>query len=134
VQFVIHFVTNQDVRSPVQSPAIAPAKICSEFITLTMQAIEAMGTVDAQGHLSLDQPLQVSYPSRVRVIVLLETEVASGDDQADVADSQHSSAQSFLGMIDEIRAQVPAEEWKKLPTDLSKNIDHYLYGSPKVEE
>ena len=25
----------------------------------------------------------------------------------------------------------PAEEWAKLPTDLAKNHDHYLYGTPK---
>jgi len=26
---------------------------------------------------------------------------------------------------------VPDEEWKKLPSDLSRNLDHYLYGTPK---
>jgi hypothetical protein len=30
--------------------------------------------------------------------------------------------------------QVPEEEWERVPTDLSKNLDHYLYGSPKVSE
>ncbi len=30
--------------------------------------------------------------------------------------------------------QVPDEEWSKIPTDFSKNIDHYLYGAPKVSE
>ena len=106
-----------------------------------MQAIEATGTIDAQGQLSLDQPLQVTHPGKVRVIVLLPEGDRAGfngdqsnGDQPELSDSQDDSAQSFLGMIDEIRAQVPDEEWKNLPTDLSKNIDHYLYGSPKVEE
>ena len=101
-----------------------------------MQAIEATGTIDAQGHLSLDQPLQVTHPGRVRVIVLLPESDRAGfkGDQTELSESQDASAQSFLDMIDEIRAQVPDEEWKNLPTDLSKNIDHYLYGSPKVEE
>lgn len=40
----------------------------------------------------------------------------------------------FLQFVEEISAQVPQEEWKKLPSDLSKNLDHYLYGSPKDEE
>jgi hypothetical protein len=31
----------------------------------------------------------------------------------------------------EIGASVPVEEWAKIPTDLSKNLDHYLYGAPK---
>jgi Arc/MetJ-type ribon-helix-helix transcriptional regulator len=30
--------------------------------------------------------------------------------------------------------QIPMEEWSKVPTDLSKNLDHYLYGSPKASE
>ena len=39
----------------------------------------------------------------------------------------------LLERIKEIQAQVPAEEWDKLPHDGSINHDHYLYGSPKVE-
>ncbi|MGA2170584.1 MAG: type II toxin-antitoxin system ParD family antitoxin [Terracidiphilus sp.] len=30
--------------------------------------------------------------------------------------------------------QIPMEEWSKVPVDLSKNLDHYLYGSPKDSE
>ena len=106
-----------------------------------MQAIEATGTIDAQGQLSLDQPLQVTNSARVRVIVLLPegnravfNSDPSNGNPVESSESQNDSAQSFLRLIDEIRAQVPDGEWKKLPTDLSKNIDHYLYGSSKVEE
>ena len=35
--------------------------------------------------------------------------------------------------IDELIARTPEEEWAKLPKDGAKNIDHYLYGSPKLE-
>jgi len=34
----------------------------------------------------------------------------------------------------EIGASVPEEAWAKIPTDLSKNIDHYLYGAPKEKK
>jgi hypothetical protein len=52
-----------------------------------------------------------------------------------IADSQQSpSLPSFLQFVDEISAQIPNEEWEKLPKDLSKNLDHYLYGAPKDEE
>ena len=34
----------------------------------------------------------------------------------------------------QIGAEVPQEEWAKVPGDLSKNVDHYLYGSPKLED
>lgn len=34
-------------------------------------------------------------------------------------------------VIREISAEVPDEEWAKLPTDGAEQHDHYLYGSPK---
>lgn len=54
------------------------------------------------------------------------------ENQASVP-SQTESIPSFLSLIEEISSQVPQEQWAKLPSDLSKNLDHYLYGSPKAE-
>lgn len=34
----------------------------------------------------------------------------------------------------EIGASVPDEELDKLPRDLSKNLDHYLYAAPKEKQ
>jgi len=31
----------------------------------------------------------------------------------------------------ELRQSIPAEEWDKLPIDGAKQLDHYIYGSPK---
>jgi antitoxin (DNA-binding transcriptional repressor) of toxin-antitoxin stability system len=31
-----------------------------------------------------------------------------------------------------IAQQVPDEDWKRVPSDLAKNLDHYLYGTSKV--
>lgn len=98
-----------------------------------MQAFETTGTIDQTGRLTLDQPLQIAHSAKVRIIVLLSENVNADSAQTEPSEEDFS-AQGFLNMIDEIRAQVPDEEWKKLPTDLSKNIDHYLYGFPKVEE
>jgi hypothetical protein len=39
----------------------------------------------------------------------------------------------LLERVKEIQAQVPTEEWDKLPHDGSINHDYYLYDSPKVE-
>jgi excisionase family DNA binding protein len=36
--------------------------------------------------------------------------------------------------VAEIGREIPDEEWAKLPNDASKNLDHYLYGAPKVDE
>lgn len=37
-------------------------------------------------------------------------------------------------IIRDLGQQVPPEELAKLPTDLAKNLDHYLHGAPKVSE
>ena len=34
-------------------------------------------------------------------------------------------------VLAELAAEVPAEEWDRLPADLSDQLDHYLYGHPK---
>jgi hypothetical protein len=40
----------------------------------------------------------------------------------------------FWEEIIELGASIPKEEWDKVPKDLAKNLDHYLYGAPKEEE
>lgn len=37
-------------------------------------------------------------------------------------------------IADDLTADVPDSEWDKIPTDLVRNLDHYLYGAPKDEE
>jgi len=39
----------------------------------------------------------------------------------------------FWKRIIEIGAQVPPEEWAKIPKDLARNFEHYMYGGPKEE-
>lgn len=34
-------------------------------------------------------------------------------------------------VLGELAKEVPDEEWRNLPPDLSDNLDHYLYGTPK---
>lgn len=45
--------------------------------------------------------------------------------------SYDKTAKPIWEIAKEIAATVPDEEWGKLPSDLSKNLDHYLYGKPK---
>ncbi|MEN6575095.1 MAG: hypothetical protein ABFD90_02040 [Phycisphaerales bacterium] len=33
-------------------------------------------------------------------------------------------------VLSSIASEVPEEEWRKLPADLTDNLDHYLYGTP----
>jgi hypothetical protein len=41
------------------------------------------------------------------------------------------TAKPVWELISEIRAEVPEKDWDQLPTDLSKELDHYLYGTPR---
>ncbi|MFO0125955.1 MAG: hypothetical protein ACK54J_01760 [Pseudanabaena sp.] len=48
-----------------------------------MRAVEATGTIDRQGNLSLDQPFDVDISGRVRVIVLFAEPVQELEDDPD---------------------------------------------------
>jgi len=41
------------------------------------------------------------------------------------------AARPIEDVITELAAQVPQADWDKLPDDLTDNLDHYLYGTPK---
>ena len=48
----------------------------------------------------------------------------------------HRTVPQELSVWDEIAAlgrEMPDEEWAKIPNDASINLEHYLYGAPKVE-
>jgi hypothetical protein len=40
----------------------------------------------------------------------------------------------LLKLAEMATQDIPEEAWKDLPPDFSINLDHYLYGAPKVEE
>jgi len=40
---------------------------------------------------------------------------------------------TFWDDLGDIGKRIPAEEWDKLPRDLSKNFDHYAHGSPRQD-
>jgi len=43
-----------------------------------------------------------------------------------------SSAPSLDITFAAIARDVPDKEWERVPTDLAKNLDHFLYGTSKV--
>jgi hypothetical protein len=59
---------------------------------------------------------------RLRVIVLPEEENGA---------SAEEGSPSIEEKIERLMADVPEEEWAKLPPDLTDNPDHYIYGTPK---
>lgn len=44
------------------------------------------------------------------------------------------TAESLLEMVSCVRERIPEQEWERIPSDLSKNLDHYLYGAEKTEK
>ncbi|HEX5316169.1 MAG TPA: hypothetical protein VFX22_05905 [Candidatus Kapabacteria bacterium] len=42
--------------------------------------------------------------------------------------------QNLLKRMDERWAKIPEEERAKIPIDGALNLDHYLYGAPKISE
>jgi hypothetical protein len=46
-------------------------------------------------------------------------------------DSFDDKARPIWEIVAEMGAEIPEEEWKKVPTDLARNHDHYLYGAAK---
>lgn len=42
-------------------------------------------------------------------------------------------ARPIWEVIEELGKSVPEEEWDKIPRDAARNLDHYLYGTPKEE-
>jgi hypothetical protein len=46
-------------------------------------------------------------------------------------DAPNSAARPIEEIAAQLAAEVPAEEWDRLPADLTDNLDHYLYGTPK---
>lgn len=44
------------------------------------------------------------------------------------------NTQPIWEIASKIGTSIPDKEWEKVPADLSKNLDHYLYGTPKADE
>lgn len=50
------------------------------------------------------------------------------------SDSPSEEPNVLLKLAEMATRDMPEEAWKDLPPDFSINLDHYLYGAPKVEE
>ena len=65
---------------------------------------------------------------------LLFIKAKTNQDNFQTSSSETCEVPSFLNFIDQVNSEIPAQEDAQLPKDLSKNLDHYLYGSSKEEE
>ena len=53
-------------------------------------------------------------------------------DEEKTVSGQSDAALDLTAKLESIASDVPEAEWQKVPSDLSQNIDHYLYGSRKI--
>ena len=51
--------------------------------------------------------------------------------RAEVVAPQNASAPTIEQQVAAIWADLPAEEWSKLPADLTDHLDQYIYGAPE---
>lgn len=86
-------------------------------------------TIKPGGTIEITDP---SFPpgQEAEVTVVVETGRRVAGDKS----SQAVDARPIWERVVEIGAAVPPEDWARVPRDLSKNLDHYLYGAPKEED
>ena len=49
-----------------------------------------------------------------------------------MASSQRpDTGQALLSLVDKVLGDMPETEWDKLPSDLSDQHDHYIYGTAR---
>lgn len=96
--------------SPEQEVQVTSA--LRDHRTLRLQVI-GRGEVSPQGTV-----LRVTQVEELKLLPLGETPYDEG-------------ARPIEDVLTELAAEVPQEDWRKLPPDLTDNLDHYLYGTPK---
>lgn len=90
-----------------------------------VHAIKEKLTILKQGELDIRHP-QLTAGAEAEVIILIERPAPPEE-----AEPGRSAGRPIWEVAEEIARTVPDEVWARVPTDLSKNLDHYLYGAPK---
>lgn len=72
------------------------------------------------------EPVQLPEKCEVRIEYHIPVE---GAIQSPACDADELSIEDELARIG---AEVPPEEWARVPADLTDQLDHYVYGTPKV--
>ncbi|HVF59959.1 MAG TPA: hypothetical protein VNJ70_09150 [Thermoanaerobaculia bacterium] len=84
--------------------------------------------VEKQGSIEIRHP-DLTAGSDAEVIILIDTPAPAAG-----TGPEEAPRQPIWEVAAEIAGTVPDDVWKSVPTDLSKNLDHYFYGAPKDED
>jgi hypothetical protein len=105
-------------------------RIVAEFTTAQERTITDALREHATRRLRVKANAEVARTGRIKRVASVESLTV---EPAEVAASA-SPSKPIWEIAVEIGASVPAEEWAKVPTDLAKNLHHYLHGAPKESD
>lgn len=94
-----------------------------------IQAIKERVRIKPGGVIEIAHP-ELPPGEEAEVIVMLDPMNEKPAEKA----ALDASTRPVWEIVAEIGAAVPDSEWAKVPRDLAKNLDHYLYGATKEEE
>ena len=68
---------------------------------------------------------------KVRILSTAEQEEVLEIVEDKLSASERTESRPIWEVITEISSRIPEEEWAKIPSEGTINVDHYLYGAPK---
>ena len=105
-------------------------KIVAEFTTEQEQTITEALREHASRRLRLKANAEVARTGRIKRVASVESLTV----EPTAAAAPVPSSKPIWEVALEIGASVPEQEWAKVPTDLAKNLHHYLHGAPKESD
>ena len=79
----------------------------------------------------LDQAPDFLIREVLNFFLFIKTRTNEISKQEPIQKAKESNIPDFLSFIDQVNSEIPAET--NIPKDLAKNLDHYLYGTPKEQ-
>jgi hypothetical protein len=79
----------------------------------------------------LDQAPDFLIREVLNFFLFIKTRTNEISKQEPIQKAKESNIPDFLSFIDQVNSEIPSET--NIPKDLAKNLDHYLYGTPKEQ-
>jgi hypothetical protein len=79
----------------------------------------------------LDQAPDFLVREVLNFLLFIKTRTNEILKQESIQKTKESNIPDFLSFIDQVNFEIPTET--NIPKDLAKNLDHYLYGTPKEQ-
>ena len=106
---------DEECLSPIQTMTPEPLKVSQwEATIMVYRGHVENGTIRLEGSVVLPEGVEV----RVEVATAAKEEF-------------EPNAPTIEEKLHAAWADVPKEEWDRLPVDLTEHLDHYIYGTPK---